>query len=143
VPPRVALGVPVDAEKPLDLRRHARLLEYFALDRVLQLLAKLHEASGQREPPSIRFLPALDEDELPSMEKDGVHRHARDVPAHGAHSRLGVLMPAFFANATASSYPASAWRTTPRPGSVVSTRSIRAAAPFVPSHTTRAPACVE
>src|SRR5213594_2761791 len=52
-------------------------------------------------------------------------------------------MPCSSAKRMASSYPASAWRTTPIPGSVVRTGPIRRSASSVPSHTTRAPAWVE
>src|SRR5579864_3344458 len=59
-------------------------------------------------------------------------------PNHIARS-----MPDSAAKATAVSYPASACRITPMPGSVVSTRSSRCAMPAVPSATTTMPAWIE
>jgi hypothetical protein len=56
---------------------------------------------------------------------------------------IGTLTPAFRANSFASSYPASTWRITPIPGSVVKTRSIRFAISSVPSATVTCPACRE
>jgi hypothetical protein len=67
-------------------------------------------------------------------------------PASSPERRLvqdpcGTWTPFVFAQAIASSYPASACRMTPIPGSLVSTLSSRAAASFVPSATTTIPAC--
>src|SRR5690606_34688396 len=55
-------------------------------------------------------------------------------------SSIGMRMPFSRANRMAFSYPASAWRTTPIPGSVVSTRSRRFSAALVPSATITMPA---
>jgi hypothetical protein len=56
---------------------------------------------------------------------------------------IGIRMPCLRAQSMASSYPASACRITPVPGSVVSTRSSRRAASAVPSATTTMPAWSE
>src|SRR5271166_1887160 len=56
---------------------------------------------------------------------------------------IGTLTPVLLANSFASSYPASAWRMMPMPGSVVSTRSMRLAISSVPSATVTCPACSE
>ena len=56
---------------------------------------------------------------------------------------IGTLTPFSLANSFAASYPASAWRIIPIPGSVVSTRSIRFAIASVPSATVTCPACSE
>ena len=81
-------------------------------------------------------------------------RHLRQVadeqgPSGGGagHSRgcgcIGGSKPCSRANSIASTYPASTWRMTPVPGSVVSTRSRRSAISSVPSATTTIPACCE
>ena len=56
---------------------------------------------------------------------------------------MGTFTPVFFAKAIASGYPASTCRTTPIPGSLLSTRSIRAAICGVPSATHTCPECWE
>src|SRR6185437_5487156 len=61
----------------------------------------------------------------------------------GGNYNIGIFTPDFFANSVASAYPASTCRTTPIPGSLVSTRSIRAAISFVPSATVTCPECCE
>ena len=48
-----------------------------------------------------------------------------DRPVHQSVSTMGRSMPDSFAFSMASGYPASAWRMTPMPGSVVSTRRRR------------------
>ncbi len=53
---------------------------------------------------------------------------------------MGTSMPWRRALSMASSYPASAWRTTPRPGSPVRTLCRRSAASRVPSQTITRPA---
>src|SRR5262245_235076 len=58
-------------------------------------------------------------------------------------SRLGRSSLCSLAGAIASAYPASAWRITPVPGSVVSTRSSRSSASAEPSATTTMPAWIE
>src|SRR5512146_1107580 len=58
-------------------------------------------------------------------------------------SSIGSRSPSRRAVAMASGYPASAWRTTPMPGSLVSTRSSRRRAAAVPSATVTWPACRE
>src|SRR5436309_15203384 len=58
-------------------------------------------------------------------------------------SRIGSRIPCRRAAASASGYPASAWRATPRPGSFVRTRSSRRAADGDPSATLTCPACSE
>src|SRR5207244_7938314 len=62
---------------------------------------------------------------------------------HAGSRLMGTSRPCSRAAATASSYPASTWRSTPVPGSVVSTRSRRSAASSVPSATTTMPAWIE
>ena len=59
------------------------------------------------------------------------------------HSQVnpGTSTPRSSAQRIASSYPASTWRITPMPGSLVSTRCKRRAASAVPSATTTMPAC--
>ncbi len=54
--------------------------------------------------------------------------------------RIGIATPWVSAQARASSYPASTWRTTPIPGSLTRTLSRRRAAASVPSATTTIPA---
>src|SRR5579864_4778440 len=70
---------------------------------------------------------------------------AGPVGIDGAHAHLvgsmGIRMPRSCATSTAFAYPASAWRRTPRPGSVVRTRSRRREQSGVPSATTTMPAC--
>jgi hypothetical protein len=103
VAPRIPTRIPVHAEHAFDLRLEARLLEDLALDRVLEALPELDEAAGECVTPTERLFSPRHEDEPAAMEEDRVDRHARDVPRHARHSRLGVRMPAFFANAIASS----------------------------------------
>ena len=55
----------------------------------------------------------------------------------------GTFTPRARATSTASEYPASTCRSTPIPGSEVSTRSMRRAAASVPSATMTCPACSE
>jgi hypothetical protein len=59
------------------------------------------------------------------------------------HSSMGIRRPDVCAKLRAAGYPASTCRSTPIPGSVVSTRSRRSAASSVPSATTTIPACCE
>jgi hypothetical protein len=58
-------------------------------------------------------------------------------------SSIGIRTPRSCATSTARSYPASAWRITPMPGSVVRTLSKRPAASSEPSATTTIPAWIE
>ena len=62
---------------------------------------------------------------------------------HCIHLIMGSFNPCFLAVATASSYPASAWRITPEPLSLTSTRAKRSAAASVPSATMTMPECCE
>ena len=59
------------------------------------------------------------------------------------HLIMGSFSPCFLAVATASSYPASAWRITPEPLSLTSTRARRSAASSLPSATMTMPECCE
>ncbi len=54
---------------------------------------------------------------------------------HGRGATMGSFIPLCLAVISAASYPASAWRATPRPGSFVRTRSRRSAPSAVPSAT--------
>src|SRR5207342_2450657 len=63
-----------------------------------------------------------------------------DPPNAHSRSRIGSRTPRSFATSIARSYPASACRITPVPGSVVSTRSSLSAARSVPSATQTIPA---
>ena len=63
---------------------------------------------------------------------------ARDYSGRAAI--IGILTPFFRAVASASLYPASTWRATPRPGSFVRTRFNRTLASAVPSATETWPA---
>jgi hypothetical protein len=84
VPARVPPRVPVDAYEAVHPRLESRLLPHLATYGVLQVLAELDEAAGERVLPPVRLLAALHEDELPSMEDHRVHRHAGHVPPrHG------------------------------------------------------------
>src|SRR5260370_33252196 len=65
------------------------------------------------------------------------------VPETGAVHCMGIRTPRSLATSIARSYPASACRMTPGPGSLVSTRSSLRAASAVPSATTTIPAAVE
>ena len=56
---------------------------------------------------------------------------------------IGIRTPRSAATSSARSYPASTWRMTPIPGSLVSTRSIFWAARSVPSATQTWPAWIE
>src|SRR6185312_744857 len=56
---------------------------------------------------------------------------------------IGNFNPCSFAHSTAISYPASACRITPVPGSFHNTRAIRLSASAVPSHTITTPECCE
>src|SRR5208282_6822606 len=77
-------------------------------------------------------------------EKWECHPPCLRVSVVGVHDRaIGIRTPVFAANSLASSYPASTWRITPIPGSVVSTRSMREAIMSVPSATVTCPACSE
>ncbi len=67
---------------------------------------------------------------------------ARDL-GRAHRSRSGIFTPRSRATSCARSYPASTWRITPVPGSVVSTRSSFCAASGVPSATTTIPAWIE
>src|SRR5664280_536297 len=58
----------------------------------------------------------------------------------GHESTIGRSMPLSRALSIAAGYPASAWRMTPVPGSVVSTRRSRSSIMSVPSATTTMPA---
>ena len=53
---------------------------------------------------------------------------------------IGILIPFSLANWTASSYPASAWRATPKPGSTERTRRKRFSVESWPSATMTMPA---
>jgi len=56
---------------------------------------------------------------------------------------IGIFTPYFFANSIAFSYPASAWRIIPVPGSLVNTRFKRVSIISVPSATITCPAWSE
>lgn len=99
VPPRVA----VHAKQALDLCMEARLLKDLPLDGVLESFAEFDEAAREGVATLERLFSAGHKNELSAMEEDRVDRHPWHVPRQARHSRLGVRMPAFFANAIASS----------------------------------------
>src|SRR5687768_11980041 len=75
---------------------------------------------------------------------DEVFTRAARVPGPPAppdYPSIGSLIPSRRAVSSAVSYPASAWRATPIPGSVVSTRATRSRARGVPPTTVTWPAC--
>src|SRR5262249_61392742 len=98
-----------------------------------------------------RLDPAI-ADKHRAVADDGEISHLR-AAAHACRSRecdqltavgdnhIGRLMLCSRANSMAFSYPASACRITPVPGSVVRTRSSRRSISGVPSATTTIPAC--
>jgi len=103
----------------------------------------------------IRVVNHVDASEVPAPKRRvaaGRSRKLREIanqqattPAVSRHSsavlsRIGTTRPCSSAAAIASSYPASACRSTPVPGSVASTRSSRSPASSVPSATTTIPA---
>ncbi len=103
--------------------------------------------------------------DAPALDQDGAAPHDAEFPQFRADPRarwtaqrqqlaaiddgdrhddcMGSLRPWRSAAAMAVSYPASAWRATPSPGSFVSTRLSRRDASGVPSATLTCPAWIE
>jgi len=71
----------------------------------------------------------------------GVYYGGRNYEA--ARQTIGNFKPCSFAHCFAMSYPASACRITPVPGSFHNTRAMRLSAASVPSHTITTPECCE
>src|SRR5207249_765594 len=67
--------------------------------------------------------------QLASAPRAGPRSYCHELPSM---NQIQILMPFCFANSRASSYPASACRATPIPGSFVSTRLSRSAMESVP-----------
>src|SRR5207245_9505772 len=86
---------------------------------------------GELRPPASARRTAAGDD-LPGADEQGAQSEA---------SRIGRRMPWRRAVSIASGYPASAWRATPLPGSLVRTRSSRRRAALEPSATLTWPAC--
>jgi len=92
VTPRVAAGIAVDAEKPLDAGIESRLLAHFTADTVFRPLPELETASGERVQAEEGRGPSLDKDETAAMQEDRVHRHSGSFraihPGAEGHAQL-------------------------------------------------------
>src|SRR5260370_8357666 len=101
-----------------------------------------HRACRRGNPGVHGFEPAvfdLDQNILSAVSEPRLIR----MPATEAVHCIGMWPPRSLATSIARSYPASACRMTPVPGSLVSTRSSLRAASAVPSAPTTIPACIE
>src|SRR5439155_1137092 len=81
-------------------------------------------------------------DELGEVADEQAARPAVSAHSSVANRCIGRSSSCCAAASSASAYPASAWRRTPVPGSVVSTRSRRSPISSVPSATTTMPAWI-
>jgi hypothetical protein len=87
-----------------------------------------------------RLVPATAQSMMSGVVRLAHANHTQLRHLHLLLQSIGILMPRSRAVCWASSYPASACRTTPSPGSLLSTRAILRDAISVPSATVTCPA---
>jgi hypothetical protein len=129
--------------QPVNAEQHLSLHDSQSSVRQVSFVFAKKESQDRKEQKPRNILFARRSQEARARRAIFQARIGRKASLEFHRPSIGTVTLFSRANSFAVSYPASAWRIMPMPGSVVSTHSIRFAIASVPSATMTCPACSE